>query len=361
MILYRYFARRFLFVFSSVLALFFAMIVLLDLVEQLRRFGTFADFGGVFALTLLTVPRSLYQVLPLIIILSTLGLFLSLSRSSELVVSRAAGRSALKSLLSPLIAAMLIGLLAIAILNPLVASTQREYERRVNDLTGEASTLNLASDGLWLRQGNGAQQTVIRARGSNLEGTELTDVTFVTFKNGPIQRIEAKQARLIEGGWEMGQIKLWPLRDTENPEADAQVLKSYFLPSTLTADQIRDSFGAPSSIPIWDLPRFIDQLEAAGFTARRHKMWLHLELAQPVFLLAMVLIGAAFTMRHQRGAQIGQLILSAILLSFGLYFLRNFAAVLGENGQIPVILAAWAPPFVGIGLAMGLLLHHEDG
>jgi lipopolysaccharide export system permease protein len=48
-------------------------------------------------------------------------------------------------------------------------------------------------------------------------------------------------------------------------------------------------------------------------------------------------------------------------LGFGLYFIRNFAQILGENGQLPVILAAWAPPVAALLLGVGLLLHTEDG
>ena len=48
-------------------------------------------------------------------------------------------------------------------------------------------------------------------------------------------------------------------------------------------------------------------------------------------------------------------------LGFTLYFIRNFAAILGENGQIPVVLAAWGPPVAAFLLPLGLLLHLEDG
>jgi lipopolysaccharide export system permease protein len=41
------------------------------------------------------------------------------------------------------------------------------------------------------------------------------------------------------------------------------------LPSTLTAEQIRDSFGQPYTVPIYELPGFIAQLNAAGFAALR--------------------------------------------------------------------------------------------
>ncbi|MEM8979355.1 MAG: LptF/LptG family permease, partial [Pseudomonadota bacterium] len=128
-----------------------------------------------------------------------------------------------------------------------------------------------------------------------------------------------------------------------------------------TRASIQDSFGAPSAIRIWDLPNFINSLERAGFAAQSHKLWFHMELAQPLLFVAMVLIGAGFTMRHVRFGRTGMLVLSAVLFGFGLFFLRNFAQVLGENGQIPILLAAWAPPVIGILLPLGLLLHLEDG
>jgi lipopolysaccharide export system permease protein len=66
-------------------------------------------------------------------------------------------------------------------------------------------------------------------------------------------------------------------------------------------------------------------------------------------------------MRHARMAQTGVLVLLALLSGFGVFFLRNFGQVLGENGQIPVILAAWSPPVAAVLLALGFLLHLEDG
>ncbi|MEO1380130.1 MAG: hypothetical protein AAFU69_07215, partial [Pseudomonadota bacterium] len=37
------------------------------------------------------------------------------------------------------------------------------------------------------------------------------------------------------------------------------------------------------------------------------------------------------------------------------------ASAAGENGQIPIYLAAWAPPIASLMLAIGILLHMEDG
>lgn len=86
-----------------------------------------------------------------------------------------------------------------------------------------------------------------------------------------------------------------------------------------------------------------------------------MELAQPLLLAAMVLIGASFTMRHTRFGRTGVMVLSALGLGFSLFFIRNFAQILGETGQLPIAMAAWGPPVAAVLLPLGLVLHWEDG
>ncbi|MEO0484516.1 MAG: LPS export ABC transporter permease LptG [Pseudomonadota bacterium] len=365
MTLHLYFGRRFFMSYLSIFSIFLGLALLFDFTENVRRFGgADTSLGAVFQLTLLSAPEALYRILPIIMVIATLSMFLAVARSSELVVARAAGRSAIRSLLAPCLVALLLGVLTVAVINPLVAATSKEYDLRSNALRGDrASILSISAQGLWLRQGTGDTQTVIRALSSNLDGTTLRDVTFVTFTQGgtPTQRIEAERATLAGTAWQIENAKVWPLSGTANPERAARFHEQLSLATDLTREGIRDSFGTPSVIPIWSLPAFIAQLERAGFSARRHLVWFHTELATPVFGLAMVLIGASFTMRHTRASRTSLRVLSAIMVAFGLYFLRNFAQILGENGQMPIWLAAWAPPLAGIGLALGLLLHLEDG
>jgi lipopolysaccharide export system permease protein len=229
---------------------------------------------------------------------------------------------------------------------------------------GSASQLSVSGDGLWLRQGNQDGQTVIRAARTNLDGTELSGVTFLGFdaEGRPSYRIEAERARLVTGAWEIEGAKEWRFDTNATiPEADAFESPRLSLASNLTRDQIIDSFGTPSAIPIWELPRFISELEEAGFSARIHRTYFHMELALPLFIVAMVLVGAGFTMRHTRFGRTGLMVMMALALGFSLYFIRNLAAILGENGQIPIVLAAWGPPIAAILLPLALLLHLEDG
>ena len=367
--LHLYFARKFAVAFAGIAGVFALIITLLDMVEQLRRFdASEIALSGALELALLSMPQALYRTFPLLALLATLVLFLGLARSSELVVTRAAGRSALRALVAPVAVAALIGAAGVALLNPVVAATLARYEARAAQISADGgSVLSVSPEGLWLRQGGAEGQTVIRAERANADGTVLRRVTFLEFgppgdraRAGPQRRIEAASAELAPGAWALRDAKLWRL-DRPNPEAEARQMAQLRLPTTLTRERIRDSFGPPASVPVWDMPAYIDNLAQAGFSARLHRVWFQMELALPLFLAGMVMVGAGFTMRHTRFGRTGQMVMLALAMGFAIYFIRNFAQILGENGQIPVALAAWSPPVAAILLSLGLLLHLEDG
>ena len=400
MTLDRYIAWRFLWMFARVFAGFAAIMFTLDMIEQLRRFadpGISLREAGLLAA--MNAPASLYRILPLILILSAIALFVGLARSSELVVIRAAGRSGLRFLLAPLISALLVGAVAVAVFNPLVAATSKRYDALSSGHARGGSVLSVTETGIWLRQGDASGQTVIHAARANLDGTLLFDPSFLIFdaEGKPLERIEAVTASLESGAqlesgahlesgalleagallesgalleagarpdagaWRLSGAKSWPL-DHDNPERDARILTDGASVATdLTRDKIRDGFGTPSAISIWNLPGYIAALDRAGFSARSHRVWFQMELALPLFLVAMVLIAAGFTMQHARAARTGSMVLLALLGGFAVFFLRNFGQVLGDNGQIPILVAAWTPPVAAALLALGLILHLEDG
>ncbi len=366
MILDRYFARRFIQSFLMIGGVFLTLIMLIDLIEQVRRFNE-ADlgFGQLVQLTLLNTPAAVSEMLPLLMILSTIALFIGLARSSELVVTRAIGRSGIRALIAPVVVSLIIGALSVALLNPIVAATSEEF-RKLSEgyLNGGGSTLSISREGLWLRQGTESGQSVIHATGTGDQGEfELHGVTITAFSpdGKPTRQIAASRARLGDGVWILSNAKSWPLQDGLNPEANATRYKQLELPTSLTRDRILDSLGQQDAVSVYDLPQLIKDLRQAGFTTKQYEVWLQVQLARPLFLVSMVLIGAVFTMRHVRFGGTGIAVLTAVLLGFAIYFVRNFAQILGENGQLPVLVAAWAPPVAAILLSLGLLLHAEDG
>ena len=102
-------------------------------------------------------------------------------------------------------------------------------------------------------------------------------------------------------------------------------------------------------------------MKAAGFSVLRYEVRFHSELSHPLFLVAMMLVGCAFTMKNFIGNKKSLAIIGSIILGFSLYYVRNFAQLLAESGQLNLIAATWIPSISSILIALGLILHMEDG
>ncbi len=365
MTLWRYILRGFVRAVLAVFGVIALVITLFTAVENLRRFGeSGASPGDVIRVTLLQVPEALYQVFPLVLMLASLVTFLRFARSSELVVMRASGISALRLIAVPVVAALLLGVGFVAAVNPFVAASIKRGQAVVDDFDRDgASLMSFSKEGVWLRQGDRDGQTVIQAARTNADGTVLSRVRMHRFDDdGTLYaRIELPEARLTPGAWFLSEATEWRLDPDSSFNRTPASGRELYLPTTLTSEEILESFAPPETVGFWDLNRFIAQMEELGFSGQRHRLFLQSELAKPALFAAMVLIGAAFALRPTRFGQTGVMILLAVLAGFALYFLKDFAESLGGRGQIPLIVAAWTPPVAAILLALGLLLHLEDG
>lgn len=366
MTLARYVAFRYLMAFLRVLIIAIILVFIFQFVENMRKFLDESDgITKLVLLTLLQLPSSLSRMFPLVMLISSLTLFAGLARSSELVISRAAGVSALKMVFVPVTIAVILGVFATTVFNPIVATATRQYDLLEDEITNSnRSVLSINEDGLWLRQAVGDRQSVIQARRSSPEGTILFDVEFHVFDlSGTLsERILAASAELKDNEWILNDVRRWTV-DANDVDIIGPLIRKDrdILQTDLTVEQILDSFAPPQTIPFWELQAFIDRLENSGFSATRHRQYFQSSLAAPALFVAMVLLGSGFTMRHARFGKMGLMVLLTVLAGFALYSFNNVAASLGSAGTVPVVLAAWAPSCAAILLVLGLLLHLEDG
>ena len=357
-----YIGRQFLLSFLAVLVVFLTLIFLLDLIELLRRASSRPDidFGQLTTMALLKLPHMGQQTVPFAVLFSGMLVFWRLTRSYELVVSRAAGVSAWQFLMPALVIALMLGMVKVAAVSPLASAMLSQYERLESTIMqGQRSSLALSESGLWLRQSNGSGQTVVHAEHVLQQGDNVELGTVVVFMyegaNRFLRRIDAEKARLEDGFWHMRNA--WVLV----PEQASRFEREMWLETNLTLARIQDSFASPETMSFWDLPQFIATLEGAGFSAVRHRLHWHALLAAPLLLCAMVLIAATFTLRQARRGGTTAIIAGGVLTGFMLYFLSDIVYALGLSDSIPVELAAWAPSGVATLLGISMLLHLEDG
>ena len=355
-----YITRQFLASITVVFAVLVGIVFMIDGVELLRRTGAreAVGFGTVVEMALLRVPFMSQKIIPFAVLFGGMLSLTRLTRSHELVVARAAGVSVWQILLPGLVLALAIGGFVVTVFNPLASATTWRYEQlEAKYMRGRASLLAVSSSGLWLREGGRDGQTVVHALRISQQDMELHGAIFFLYQGTDhfVRRIDAETAKLENGFWDMRNVLI------SAPDRPGEVRPQYRLETALTIDQIQESFASPDTMSFWDLPGFIEVLEAAGFSAVRHRIHWHSILAIPMLLCAMVIIAATFSLRLTRRGGTGLLVLGGLFAGFLLYFLTDVVLALGISGALPVVLAAWAPAGVFTLLGLAMLLHLEDG
>jgi lipopolysaccharide export system permease protein len=356
-----YIARQFLAWCGGVFGAMLVIIFLLDYIELLRRGASKpeATLARLLEMAALKLPHMAQEVMPFAVLFGTMMVFWRLTRSNELVVARAAGVSAWQFLTPAVISALMIGVVAVTVFNPIASAMQAGYEAlEARILRGSGSQFAVFRSGLWLRetdeQGNLRVIHADRIVGASLA---LENVTLYFFRGFDqfVGRIDAAQARLEPGRWQVSKGWSWEQGGFSTPFEDITV------PTGFTPEKIRESFASPETMSFWKLPGFIRLLEDSGFSAQRHRLYFNGLLARPFLLCAMVLIAATFSLRMQRRGGATMMVMAGVATGFLLYFLSDVVFAFGLSATIPVALAAWTPAGVCLLLGASLLLHLEDG
>jgi lipopolysaccharide export system permease protein len=359
--LHRYFAARF---FNAMLAIFlgvFALVAMVDYVELVRRTADVADVSGwlVAKASLYRVPQITERILPFCILMAGMACFLNLSRRLELVIARAAGMSAWQFISPAVVVALLIGVGATTVYNPVSALLQEQSKRLQAELLGEdqGGLRANSGSGFWVRQRSVDGQSIINAQTSREQGIRLGGITAFTFdSSGQFkERIEAKTAVLERGNWRLEDARIYV---SGNRAASA---KSYLLNTSLTPEQVRESFATPETVPFWSLPLYIELADSAGLGAAGYRVQYQKLLALPFLFVSMVLLAGAVSLRFFRFGGVQKMVLSGVAAGFLLYVLSKAFEDFSKAGLLNPVAAAWLPVLLGGLIGVLTLLHQEDG
>lgn len=352
-----YFLRRFLVSFGATLVPVFALAYLIDIIEVSRR-GRFADvsFGVAALFSALRVPAFIEQAFPFIVLFASVFALISLNRRLELVVARAAGVSVWQILAPFLIGSLGIGILVVALYNPIASMAQARAAQIETFLAGDS-----ADDGrdrpAWLRQESEGVESIIGARAVSHAGTELAGVTVIVFDEdgGVRERIDGQRATLGDGRWVID----GPVITRVGYPPDRR--QSYDLPTSLLPEYIEERIADPLAISVWELPSKIVAARNLGFNAHAFEMRFHTLIAMPALFAVMTLVAATVAMRYSRIGQSVSTIVGGIAAGFVLYVVTFLAQTLGANAVVPPVLAAWFPVVAAGLFGTTILLHQEDG
>lgn len=358
--LVRYFGLRFL---SAVMLVFggiFVLVALLDYIELMRRAGDIPNVSAILVAktSVYRVPQVTERVMPFCVLIGAMSCYLNLSRRLELVIARAAGMSAWQFISPAVLVAFLLGIIATTIYNPIAAVLEERSKRYEAELFGKNAP-RLASSGgpNWVSQRTAEGQAIINAKSSRDQGVSLSGVTVFTYDNANHfkQRIEAGSAVLEPGVWRLLDARIYELGSLPVDQAD------YRLKTSLTPEQVRESFATPETVPFWELPLYINIAEHAGLAAAGYRLQFQKLLARPFLLAAMVFLAAAVSLRFFRFGGVQKMVLSGVAAGFLLYVLSKVTEDMSKAELMHPVASAWLPVLVGGLTGFVALLYQEDG
>ncbi len=284
--------------------------------------------------------------MPFTVLVGAMVCYLSLSRRLELVVARSAGMSAWQFIAPAIVIALLIGIGVTTVYNPISANFAND--RNSSKPSCRAATSETCCgrrhDGFWLRQRNEDGQSIINAGSSRQQGVELSDVSIFTLDHADghssADRGQARDAASpATGGSRMPAFT--------RADAAAASATSYDLKTNLTPAQVSESFATPETVPFWQLSSLIDLAENAGLAAAGYRLQYYQLLALPFYLVAMVLLAAAVSLRLFRLGGVQKMVLGGVVAGFLLYVLSKVSGDLSKASLLAPAVAAMLPAIVG--------------
>lgn len=356
----RYIGARFLLGIITTLLVCSLLIFMIDFVELLRQSGKYGSVPAIQLawMSILRLPAYTEFLLAFAVLVGSIAALLLLSRKSELAVMRAGGMSVWQFLAPGMVVAMLLGLLAVTVYNPIAAAAREESERLFAEAFGRQDNVLRAKSGAsWLRQDGVDGQSVITATSALNRGLSLRNVNVFVFdaKGRFSERIDALRADLKDGYWLL--TRAWVARVGQEPEQ----FETYLLSTYLTPERIADALGSVISLSFWELPGLIEVAEKAKLSADRLKIQYELLLSRPLLCLAMVLLAATVSLRSFRSGGIQTMVVTGMIGGLGFFLLSEVSRQIGVAGLVPPWVAIWLPVMLAVLVSLTVLVHQEDG
>ena len=340
--------------------------VLLMLVLVLQALDMLSESGNILAVPgngqtqlweylSLRVPQLVARFLPYSVLLATIITLATLNQNSEVIAMKAAGLSAHQVLAPLILAATVVAGISFAFNERIVTrATASLTAWKSNDYRPVPPDSGIRSN---MYLSDGADILAAATVTGNGAATRMTGVTWYGRdpKNMIYIQIRGAAATFANPGWTIADATRFDVRSAETSTAGSVTVAKGITPA-----QVAISSVDADALPLTELSRSIEAMQAAGRrTSELQGQWWH-KLSGPLSAILMPLLGAVAAFGLARS---GQLFLRAVIgmaLGFAYFVVDNAALAVGNFGGYPPFLAAWAPFLLFLLIGETVLVRTEE-
>lgn len=307
-----------------------------SLIEEMMHVGR-GDYTTlkVVEYILLTTPRKVYELFPIVCLIGSLLGLGALAAHSELTVIRAAGVSAARIVMATLKASLVLLVLSVVLGELVVPPLERlAAQRKAAAISGLVSPVGR---GVWVRD----QEEFVFLRNA-IHPQLVHSVLRVEVDESlrPVRLSQAERGEFQNDHWQLTEV-------THTTFSDArvnidQVAEEPWYPA-LTPAMLEWVATRPEMLSILDLVRYQRYLERNRLHARRYELAFWSKLIAPLATLVMVLIGVPFALGSSRSGHTGLTIFLGIVGGVGFYMLNRLFTNIGMVYPVPAVICAAFP------------------
>jgi LPS export ABC transporter permease LptG len=351
----RYLVREYLAFMGIGLAVAAALFIVVDLVKTLDKYlRVKPPLMYILEHFAYRLPAALHDGLPVVMLVATIFLFLTLSRYHELTALKAAGVS-LYRVSAPVLGVGLLVAIGAGLFQELALPVLNERGDEVDrvKIRGQAPRHLQTRQRLWVRS---ADTRFYRVELLNPATNDLYGLTILELDRDfrLTGRLDARRAHWTARGWELSDGAYRDIGD------DGKVQTVPFSWTAMDLKEELDDFlriqKPVGTMSFWELRDYIGQLEAAGFQIRKYLVELYSKLSFPLVNLVMVLVAIPFALQSPRGGRLFGIGL-AIMIMAGYLVVHYVALAFARADLLPPLIAAWTANVIFMGIGVSLLLR----
>jgi len=352
----KYIVKNFLTKILSISLIFFCLIVILSILEEISFFKNLnVNFFFPYILTLLNAPITLFEIFPFIFLISTQFLFYDLFKKEELNLLKSNGLSNFKVIKILFFSSFLIGIFTVFIYYNAASKLKFFYTDIKNNFSNDNKYLAVVTDsGLWLKDEINENILIIKA--NNIKDNYLIDVFINKFdKNFNLQStIESKKINIDQKKW----IIKNPTITLENISTTTK--KDLEIDTNFDQKKINSLFSNISTLNLLELFDLKKDFEKLGYSSDEIIIHLMKLFSTPLLYSVLTILSAIIMFNMKRDKSLFFHVILGILMSVIIYYINFMFSSLGNNGKIPIIASIFLPIlFISIFAIIGLIRINE--
>ena len=324
--------------FFKVFTIFFIIIFILNILEQLEFFKDLnLSFFYLIFLSFLNTPSILFEILPFIFLISTQVFFIYFIDKNELTIFKYNGLDNIKIIKILSMYSFVLGLILIIFFYNLSSVLKNSFLSIKNNYTNDDKYLAVITEnGLWIKDQIKNNINLINAL--KVDNEFLLDVSITQFdKDFEILRIiKSDKVNISTNNWII--VKPRIIKDGTVAYLDQLILISNF-----DLKKINSLFSNLYSLNFIDLINLRKSYKSLNYSVTDLDSHIYKISSYPIYMMLLTIFSAILMLNIGYKKNTFFTITYGIFLSVIIYYINYFLNVLGTNEKVPLFLSIFLP------------------